>query len=130
MLWILLIIIVAILILKSILSEDEKKKSPPSPPTDDVYILGCCGAVNCGYWSPEFAKGSDGQIVMNAEKCYCAYKKNGLKNSVNAHLRRNIRIYLFIVPSEMIDGFFLAHNRRVYTIENLIRRKLYEVRST
>lgn len=79
MFWILLIIIVAILILKSILSEDEKKKSPPSPPTDDVYILGCCGTVNCGYWSPEFAKGSDGQIVMNAEKCYCAYKKEWVK---------------------------------------------------
>lgn len=77
MFWIILIIIVGIIyVLYNVLKNGEKQESP-MPPNEDVTILGCNG--DCGYWSPEFYTKSDGTLEMNAKKCYCAYKKQWVK---------------------------------------------------
>ncbi|MBQ8232281.1 MAG: hypothetical protein IJZ34_10215 [Lachnospiraceae bacterium] len=79
MFWILLIVtlIIVVLIIKK--KESSKQKKFLSPPTEDVYILGCCGSVECGYWSPEVIKRADGGVDINSKKCYCAYNKQWVK---------------------------------------------------
>lgn len=80
MLGIILIVgIVVYFVYKCTQQDNTYKSTPPTPPTEDVYMLGCCGNVECGYWSLEVTHGSDGHMNMNAGKCYCSYKKQWVK---------------------------------------------------
>lgn len=78
MIWVVVSLIICWIIYKIVTKESEMD-SKKSPPSDLVNIFGCSGTVDCGYWSPEMHERANGQIDINAEKCYCSYKKQWFK---------------------------------------------------
>lgn len=60
------------------MKREPEKKEPPKPPREDVLVLGCCGAVDCGYWKPVFSREAK-EYVMIQGKCYCGYRNEEVK---------------------------------------------------
>lgn len=74
--WMIILLIVGIVLIKIGIEggKEEPKPKKTEPPTEDVYILGCCGSVECGYWAPEFYTGNSGYKDMRQDICYCHYQ--------------------------------------------------------
>lgn len=81
--WIIILFIIGIALIKIGIEgqkEDQTpKKAEPDPPTEDVYILGCCGSAECGYWGMEYYKDNYGRTEVREGVCHCSYQGKTVK---------------------------------------------------
>lgn len=79
MFWVILLVAVAVAVVCLTKGKKPEPQKPIMPPCFDVYVLGCCGGADCGYWSPDFINRPNGDVDINPNRCYCAYKQQYLK---------------------------------------------------
>lgn len=79
--WLIILLIVGIVLFKNVFNENEEKMKSKKiePPTEDVYILGCCGSVECGYWEIEYYTDSSGRMEIRQGVCRCGYQGKTVK---------------------------------------------------
>ena len=73
-------IIVCLAILIFVISnykDTNKKNEEIEPPTEDAAYMGCM--MDCGYYTQEFYKDSNGKWEMSPDKGYCSYQNQIVK---------------------------------------------------
>lgn len=74
--WPIILLIVGIALIKIGIegNKEESESKKIEPPTEDVYILGCCGSVECDYWGLEYYIDSSGRMEIRQGVCRCSYQ--------------------------------------------------------
>ncbi len=74
--WSIIFLIIGIVLIKIGIkgNKEETQAKKIEPPTEDVYILGCCGSVECGYWGMEYYKDNSGHMEIRKGVCRCSYQ--------------------------------------------------------
>lgn len=74
--WPIILLIVGIALIKIGIegNKEESESKKIEPPTEDVYILGCCGSVECDYCGLEYYTDSSGRMEIRQGVCRCSYQ--------------------------------------------------------
>lgn len=78
-------------------NKDTNKNEKIEPPTEDAAYMGCM--MDCGYYSQEFYKDSNGKWEMSPDKGYCSYQNQIVKWGVPCQFAKDH-------PEQLKKGLF------------------------